>query len=247
MFRSKKKVITHESELLLKNKSNILNSNDSSINEGTILKETIYHFKNKASPNIQILDNKILSNNIPSFIDSEKRNFDFKNDILIKEIIGNEKNLFTESNNKYRSLFNLDEDKKFDIELNDYSNKKKYIPNSYIKSRNNIKKNYFDKNGNALDLYIRGNIIKKFKRKYSLNKNKLKIFENNFNCYNTPKSDKKNRTERITINYIEKYKNDFQINYAMNNFYKNSSKSPLKNNKKNSIYIKIIQSQIKKI
>ena len=189
--------------------------------------------KKKASPNIIILNNKTLSKNIPSINHFGKRNFDFKKDILIKEIIGNE-NILTESNNRFKSLYNLDDNNNLEIELIGDTIKKNIIPNSNssLMSKSNLKKNFFNKKERPLNEYKNGNSKKKFKRKHSLNINKLKFFDNdyNYNFYNTPKSHIKNRSKIITLNSNEKNINVSQNNYALTNIYNNLNKSQIKFN-----------------
>ena len=69
-------------------------------------KTNIYQLKLKTSPNIIIINNKILSIHIPS-IPVDKQNLDFKNDILIKEIIGTDDLLQENNNSKFKSLYDL--------------------------------------------------------------------------------------------------------------------------------------------
>lgn len=147
MFRTKKNVNLNAP--IVKRKSKILNSNESSTDEGSNQKTSLYQLKQKISPNIVILNNKTLSTHIPLTSPSGKRNFDFKNDILIKEIIGND-DLLPEKNNQFRSLFNLnnkDLNKELNEEINNYN-----IPNSNssLMSKNILKKNLFDKRDNSL-------------------------------------------------------------------------------------------------
>lgn len=81
-----------------------------------------------------------------------------------------------------------------------------------------------------------GYIIKKFKRKKSLNINKLKIYDYNDFCNNkfiSPKNHLKDRIKKITLNSNEKNLNNSDYNYAINNIYQNSSKSQLKYEKNN--------------
>lgn len=228
MFRTKKNSNAHENNPF-KKKSNNLNSNESSTDEGSNQKANIYQLSKRASPNIIILNNKILSANIPPINHTGKRNFDFKKDNLIKEIIGNE-NILTENNNRFRSLYNLDDNNNLEMELIEDTIKKSIIPNSNssLMSKNSIKGKFSCKKEKT-DEYKKGNNTKTFKRKHSLNINKLKIYnyDSNHNFYNTPKS---HRSKIITLNSNEKSKNDSLYNYAMNNNYKNSSKSQIKYN-----------------
>ena len=228
MFRTKKNV--NPNEPIHKKKSKVLNSNESSTDEGSNQKASLYQLKQKISPNIVILNNKILSTHIPLISPSGKRNFDFKNDVLIKEIIGNE-DFLPEKKNQFRSLFNLDNknlDKELNEDINNYN-----IPNSNssLMSKNTLKKNLFNKKDNSLDINSKGYTIKKFKRKKSLNINKLQIFDYNdyYNKnFNTPKNNMKDRIKKIILNTNEKNLNNSDYNYAKNNTYQNSSKSQIK-------------------
>ena len=218
MFREKKNPSNKET-FTRKMTSNLL-SNESSTEDGSNHKTNIYQLNQKGSPNIVILNNKLLYSNIQSVNSSQKTNYDFKNDILIKEIIGNE-NILEENKNQFRSLFNLDDNNKLDIEFNSNTKIKNIIPysNSSLISKNIIKNNIFKNKEKSLDEYVKGNKIKNFKIKKSLNVNKLKIF-NNDNIYNTPKKDLKNRTKKITLNSNEK-DNNSGYNYTIFNVLKN--------------------------
>ena len=81
-------------------------------------KTNIYQLKLKTSPNIIIINNKILSTHIPS-IPVDKQNLDFKNDILIKEIIGTDDLLQENNNSKFKSLYDLANNKS-EIELKNF-------------------------------------------------------------------------------------------------------------------------------
>ena len=232
MFRTKKNITNNEQ--ILKKISNNLNSNESSTDEGSNQKTNIYQLKQKTSPNIVIINNKTLSTHIPSIVPVDKKNFDFKNDILIKEIIGTD-DLLQENNNntKFKSLYDLANNKS-EIEL------KNIIPNSNssLMSKKILKKKYFNKKDKSLDEYIKGKSIKKL-RKNSLNINKLKIFDYdynyNYNNYNTPKNEK-NRIRVITLNQNEKNYNDSECKNTTSNIDKNSisnsNKKEMKNNGK---------------
>ena len=244
MFRTKKNV--NFNEPILKKKSKISNSNEPSTDEGSNQKTNLFQLKQKISPNIIILNNKTLSTHIPLISPNNKRNFDFKNDVLIKEIIGND-DLLQEKNNQFRSLFNLD-NKNLDKDLNEDINNC-YIPNSNssLMSKDTLKKNLFDKKDNCLDEDIKGYITKKYKRKKSLNINKLKIFDYNDyynNNFNTPKNHMKDRLKKVTLNSNDKKNlNNSDYNYAISSIYQNTSKSQLKYNKqyvKNEMISKFI-------
>ena len=244
MFRGKKNL--NNNEVLAKKISSNVVSNESSTEDGSNQKTNIYQLKQKTSPNIVILNNKLLSSHIPSVNSSGTRNFDFKNDVLIKEIIGNE-NLLNENQNQFRSLFNLDDSKKFDMDLKYDINNKHILTsnNSSLMSKNNLKTKIFNNSKEAsLDEYIKGNIIKKFKRKKSLNINKLKIFNNefNYNNYNTPKNNSKNRVKNITLNSNEKDINNSGYNYPIFNLFNNNNndKNQKEKNSSNNSISKLI-------
>lgn len=242
MFRTKQNTINYDQ--ILKKNSN----NESSTDEGSNQKTNIYQLKHKLSPNIVILNNKTLSTHIPTIIPSDKQNYDYKNDIFIKEIIGTD-DLLRENNNKFKSLFDL-ANSKSDIGIKDN------IPNrnDSLISKKSMQKKYFNKNDKSLDEYIKCNSVRKNIRKKSINRNKLKIFDYDFNYnkykhknYNTPKNDK-NRLRIITLNQNDKNSNDSQYkDIIINNIYQNlistSNKKEVKyNNKfdKNSCISKLI-------
>lgn len=230
MFRTKQNA--NNNEQIIKKKSSVLTNNDSSTDEGSNQKSNIYQLRQKTSPNIVILNNKILSTHIPSITSSRKRNFEFKNDIndiFIKEIIGKDEMIPQNINDKFRSLFDLTDNNKLDVDIKNDINNKYIIPNnsSSLMSKNTLKKNYFNRKDKSLDEYFRNNIIKKYKRKNSLNINKYHASDNKCNC-TTPKSDKKKRTRILTIN-----KND--IKYNDSEFNKNQINNKNKNDKNHSI------------
>ena len=130
MFRTKKNTNIYD-QILKKNS----NSNESSTDEGSNQKANIYQLKHKASPNIVILNNKTLSTHIPPIIPSGRKNYDYKNDIFIKEIIGTD-NLLQENSNKFNSLFEL-ANSKSDIEVKDIIP----IRNNSLISKKTIQKN----------------------------------------------------------------------------------------------------------
>jgi len=230
MFRTKQNV--NNNEQIIKKKSSVLTNNDSSTDEGSNQKSNVYQLRQKTSPNIVILNNKILSTHIPSITSSRKKNFEFKNDvndILIKEIIGKDEMIPQNINDKFRSLFDLTDNNKLDIDIKNDINNKYIIPNnsSSLMSKNTLKKNYFNRKDKSLDEYFRNNIIKKYKRKNSININKYNTCDSKCNC-TTPKSDKKKRTRILTINKNE-------IKYNDSEFNKNQINNKNKNDKNHSI------------
>lgn len=234
MFRTKKNMINNDQ--IVKKQSNIL-INESSTDECSNNKANIYQLKQKISPNIVILNNKKLSAHIPSISPIGKKHLEYKNDIFIKEIIGTDDVLQNVNDNKFKSLFDLVNNKS-DIEIKDDMKKINLIPysNSSLMSKKTLKKKYCNKKDKSLDECIKGNTIKKFIRKNSLNANKLNIFDYNFNYknYNTPKNNK-NRIRIITLNENEKEYNDLDYKNTISIFKNsniNSIKKELKYNNK---------------
>ena len=229
MFRTKQN--TNSNEQTIKKKLSIVTSNESSTDEGSNQKANIYQLRQKTSPNVVIINNKMISTKIPKG-NQGNINIDYQKDVLIKEIIGNDDIIQENNNDKFRSLFDLN-DNKLDTELKIDINNKYIIPNnsSSLMSKNSLKKNYFNKKDKSLDEYFRNNIIKRYKRKNSFNINKLKTSSNNYDNFkfnsNTPKNDmkNKNKTRILSINKKELKYNDsaFTYNQSKNKCDKNNS------------------------
>ena len=240
MFRTKQNI--NSNEQTIRKKLTIVTSNESSTDEGSNQKANIYQLRQKTSPNVVIINNKILSTHIvpeDPQNNSGNNNIDYKKDVLIKEIIGNDDIMPDHNNEKFRSLFDLTDNTKLDKELKCDINSKYIIPNSSssLMSKNSLKKNYFNKKDKSLDEYYRNNIIKRYKRKNSLNINKIKEACNNnftnytnyknyknYNC-NTPKNELKNKTRILSINKKELKYNDSALtnNQSKNKRDKNNS------------------------
>ena len=202
-------------------KSVIFNSTESSKDDCSNHK---YQLKQKVSPNMLFLRNKILLNNIPSQESSTKKNINFNKDILIKEIINNNE-IVPQNNNKFHSLFDLVGNEN-DMETKNKENNKKFNTNSLI-SKNTLKKKIFSRKEKSLDDFIKNNLLKKNQRKNTLNINKLKIY-NSIYGNSTPKKDiihRLNLSKKNKINSKEKYLSDLELNYTLSNsLYHNLSK-----------------------
>ena len=237
MFRTKQNI--NSNEHTTRKKLTIVTNNESSTDEGSNQKANIYQLRQKTSPNVVIINNKILSTHIvPEGLQNNpgNNNTDHKKDVLIKEIIGNDDIMPEHNNEKFRSLFDLTDNTKLDTELKFDINSKYIIPNSSssLMSKNSLKKNYFNKKDKSLDEYYKNNIIKRYKRKNSLNINKIKAacinnFTNcknykNYNC-NTPKNELKNKIRILSINKKELKYNDSALtnNQSKNKRDKNNS------------------------
>jgi hypothetical protein len=229
MFRTKQNI--NSNEQTIRKKLSIVTSNESSTDEGSNQKANIYQLRQKTSPNVVVINNKMISTKISNG-NQGNINIDHQKDVLIKEIIGNDDIIQENNNDKFRSLFDLN-DNKLDTELKFDINNKYIIPNnsSSLMSKNSLKKNYFNKKDKSLDEYFRNNIIKRYKRKNSFNINKLKTSSNNYDNFkfnsNTPKSDmkNKNKTRILSINKKELKYNDsvFTYNQSKNKCDKNNS------------------------
>ena len=213
MFRTKK--TKNNNEPIFKKKSNILNSNESSTDEGSNQKKSINQLKQKPSQEIIILNHKTLFTHIPSIVPSCKRNDDYKKDNLIKEIIGTDEFRTEELiPNKFKSEYDLD-----NINNKNANNNSTLHNNISFISNNSLKIVYSNKKENKNN---------KFKRKNSLNINRLKIFESdcNFDNHNTPKNYMEKKTRTIKFNTNEN---------TIFNIYKNDSKSQMKFENNNNI------------
>ena len=233
MFRTKKNMTINDP--LLTKKSSTFNNTESSTDECSNHKSTLNQFKHKISPNIIILNNKYLSTHmtsipsitsitsIPSIASSDKKNFDYKKEDLIKEIINND--ILPETANRFRSLCDLDE-KKVNMDLNIESNNQNnmYTRTSSLMSKNTLKKNYCNIRENSVDNFIKNNILKKSKRK-NISINKLKIIDNSIM---TPKKIISMKSKN-NIYTIEKNLNNSDFYYSrINSDSKRSRKDQIK-------------------
>ena len=225
MFREKKNI--KNNDFMPTKKSIIFNNTESSTDECSNHKSQL---KKKVSPNMVILRNKSLLKYIPSIEPLNKKNLDFKKDILIKEIVNNDE-VVPQNNNKYRSLLDL-VDNESDMEERNKENNKKFNTNSLV-SKNTLKKNSFSRKEKSLDDFIKSNLMKKNQRKNTLNNNKLKIY-NSIYGNSTPKKDilsRLNLSKRNIINSKEKYLSDLELNNTLSNsLYHNLSKYQTTNN-----------------
>ena len=226
MFRVKK--VKNYNELFNQNKK-IINSLESSTDEGSSQKTNIGIQSNHKNPhNMVILNNKTLSALIPNIIPLTTKDNDFKKDVLIKEIIGNEDNISNNSD-RFTNIYDSPDNNKPNLpfKIDEGNNNKKLIVhnNASLTGKNNKKKNYNYKREISLEEYFKGNMIKKYKRKNSLNINRLKVFGNDYyiNSYNnTPKMNMKNRTKNLTLNKKDQQINISGYNYTISHTYQNS-------------------------
>ena len=136
-------------------------------------KINIYQIKQSPFQETVIENNKTLSSYIPSFISFGKRKFDFKNDILIKEIIG------AEDNNQFKTEFKLS-----DNIVNNLSDNIKNSPfncNASLIQKKSLKINYSYRKQKSLGEKEKENINKIYKRENSLKIDRSKLIDNNFN------------------------------------------------------------------
>ena len=229
MFRTKKNMTINKP--LLTRKSSTFIKSESSTDECSNHKSTINQFKHKISPNINILNNKYLSTqmtsipSIPSIASSDKKNFNYKKDDLIKEVINND--ILPETANKFRSLYDSNE-QKVNMDLNIETNNRNniYTRTSSLMSKNTLKKNYCNIRENSVDNFIKNNILKKNKRKI-ISINKLKIIDNSIM---TPRKIV-NMKSKNNIYTIEKNLNNSDFYFSrINSDSKRSRKDPIKYN-----------------
>lgn len=236
MFREKKNIAKNDH--ICKKKINILNIKESPTNEWTNQKTNIYQIKQSPYQEIFIENKKTLSSYIPSFISFGKRKFDFKNDILIKEIIG------AEDNNKFKTEFKLSNINNIDNNLFDNIKNSPFNCNVSLIQNKSLKINYSYEKPKSLEENGKENINKIYKRENSLNIDRSKFIDNNFNYINyyTPKNYMKNRNK--TNNFNDSKSSTKSNNIKINNkYHKNSSnlnKQNLKEIKKKKLE-KIIQ------
>ena len=140
MFRSRKNTVQ-----IPKKKYIIFNSNESSTDECSNQKNSIYKIGKKQSSNIEILKNIITSQDISGILNSDKRKLDIKDDSFIKEIINSDDDNISRTKEKFISLINNKKDDK----VNSSSNKMKTVHNQLM-SKNFIKRNYNNKNNSFI-------------------------------------------------------------------------------------------------
>ena len=234
MFREK----IAKNDHICKKKINILNIKESPTNEWTNQKTNIYQIKKSPYQEIVIENKKTLSSYVPSFISFGKRKFDFKNDILIKEIIG------AEDNNKFKTEFKLSDINNIDNNLFGNIKNSPFNCNDSLIQNKSLKINYSYEKPKSLEENGKENINKIYKRENSLNIDRAKFIDNNFNYINyyTPKNYMKNKNK---TNYFNDSKsstksNNIKINNKYNKNSSNLNKQNLKEIKKKKLE-KIIQ------
>ena len=174
MFRAKQNTDQKQ-----KNKNNVLNNNESSTDECSNQRNSIYQLNKKQLSNIEIFRYKIPSQDITPIISSEKRKLDLKDDSFIHEIINSDDDNKSKVKGK---IINLIDDKiknKNDFKID----KNKSIKNKLM-SKNSLKKNFNNTKDYLMDGLLKKNIIKKNKRKNWINLNKLKLNDNIIQFFN---------------------------------------------------------------
>ena len=155
MFRAKQNTDQKQ-----KNKNNVLNNNESSTDECSNQRNSIYQLNKKQLSNIEIFRFKIPTQDIPPIISSEKRKLDLKDDSFIHEIINSDDDNKSKVKGK---IINLIDDKiknKNDFKID----KNKSIKNKLM-SKNSLKKNFNNTKDYLMDGLLKKNIFKKNKRK----------------------------------------------------------------------------------
>ena len=155
MFREK----IAKNDHICKKKINILNIKESPTNEWTNQKTNIYQIKKSPYQEIVIENKKTLSSYVPSFISFGKRKFDFKNDILIKEIIG------AEDNNKFKTEFKLSDINNIDNNLFGNIKNSPFNCNDSLIQNKSLKINYSYEKPKSLEENGKENKIKYIKEK----------------------------------------------------------------------------------
>ena len=174
MFRAKQNTDQKQ-----KNKNNVLNNNESSTDECSNQRNSIYQLNKKQLSNIEIFRYKIQSQDITPIISSEKRKLDLKDDSFIHEIINSDDDNKSKAK---RKIINLIDDK--NKNKNDFKiDKNKSIKNKLM-SKNSLKKNFNNTKDYLMDGLLKKNIIKKNKRKNWINLNKLKLNDNIIQFFN---------------------------------------------------------------
>ena len=183
MFRSRK-----NTEQIPKKKNLIFNNNESSTDECSNPKNSLYQICKKQSSKIEILRNLSASKDGSSIMSSEKRKSDLKDDYFIKEIIINDNENPLKTNEKFISLV----DNRADNNNIYLKNNKKNLINNQLMSKNSIKRNYNNKKESLINGIFKKNIMKKNKTNNFNNHSKLKLNSNGYiNQFSTPKNNDK--------------------------------------------------------
>ena len=176
MFRAKK-----NTEQKQKKKNNIFNNNESSTDECSNQKNSIYQINKKQLSKIEIFRNKIPAQDNSPIISSEKRKLELKDDSFIHEIINNEDDNSSKATEKFINLIDNKIKSKYDAKIN----KGKIIKNKLMPNKS-LKKNFNNTKDCLMEDIFKKNIIKKNKRKNWNNLNKLKLNANIIQFF-TPK------------------------------------------------------------
>ena len=195
MFRAKK-----NTEQKQKKKNNIFNNNESSTDECSNQKNSIYQINKKQLSKIEIFRNKIPGQDNSPIINSEKRKLELKDDSFIHEIINNEDDNSSKATEKFINLIDNKIKSKYDNKIN----KNKIMKNKLLPS-NSLKKKFNNTKDCLMEDFFKKNIIKKNKRKNWNNLNKLKLNANIIQFF-TPKIANRKLNNLLT-NRMEMNKN----------------------------------------
>ena len=210
MFRTRK-----NTEQIPKRKNLILNNNESSTDECSNPKNSLYQVCKKQSSKIEILRNISASKDISSIMCSEKKKLDLNDDYFIKEIINNDNENIIKTNEKFISLADNRLENNNDIDLK--INKKNLIDNQ-IMSKNSLRRNFNNKKESLINGIFKKNIMKKNKTNNLNNHNKLKLKKNGYiNQFSTPKSNNK-YIKSLYLNIKENDKNSEKRNFRNTSF-----------------------------
>ena len=132
MIRAKK-----NTEQKQKKKNNIFNNNESSTDECSNQKNSIYQINKKQLSKIEIFRNKIPAQDNSPIISSEKRKLELKDDSFIHEIINNDDDNSSKATEKFINLIDNKIKSKYDVKIN----KGKIIKNKLMPNKS-LKKNF---------------------------------------------------------------------------------------------------------
>ena len=204
MFRSRK-----NTDQIPKKKNLIFNNNESSTDECSNPKNSLYQICKKQSSKIEILRNLSASKDGSSIMSSEKRKSDLKDDYFIKEIIINDDENPLKTNEKFISLV----DNRADNNNINLKNNKRNLMNNQLMSKNSIKRNYNNKKESLINGIFKKNIMKKNKTNTFNNHSKLKLNSNGYiNQFSTPKNNDKH-LKSLYLNSKDNDKNSEKRNF----------------------------------
>lgn len=210
MFRTRK-----NAEQIPKKKNLIFNNNESSTDECSNPKNSLYQKCKKQSSKIEILKNISASKDISSIMCSEKKKSDLKDDYFIKEIINNDNENILKTNEKFISLVDnrIDNYNDFELKIN-----KKNLVDNQLMSKNSLRRNFNNKKESLINGIFKKNIMKKNKTNNLNNHSKLKLNKNGYiNQFSTPKSNNK-YLKSLYLNIKENDKNSSKRNFRNTSF-----------------------------